>query len=101
MGIGIKTWSKVFLCANLLFLFTLPWLKAEIGRLFYIVLWAIPFSRVFEIAYAFYNDGIDQMTGTQPRSGLSRVDRLKLLGQSYVEVAICYGSFYLKHPTAI
>lgn len=96
--IGIKTWSMIFLCVNLLFLFCLPWLKVQIWAWSYILVWAIPFSRIFEIAYAFYNDALDQMQGAQPRSGLRRVDRLKLLGQSYVEVAICYASLYLSLP---
>lgn len=95
---GIKTWSIIFLCVNFLFLFCFPWLRIQIGLWSYILIWAIPFSRLFEVAYAFYNDALDQMQGAQPRSGLKRVDRLKLLGQSYIEVAVCYACLYLSLP---
>ena len=55
-------------------------------------------SRIIEIGYAFYNDSFDQMEGVRVRSGLSRVQRFKLLGRSYFEVAVCYASLYLALP---
>ena len=36
---------------------------------------AIPFSRVVEIGYAFYNDALDQLEGFKPRSGLAAKEK--------------------------
>lgn len=106
-GVTIISWTVGFLVVNLAFLFALPWLHQYLQHWFISLLWAIPFSRIVEIGYAFYNDAFDQLEGFQPRSGLKRSQRLKLLGCSYLEVAVCYASLYLalpdgsfqKHPT--
>lgn len=97
---AIGSWSFFFLLANCIFLFMLSTLKSHIHFLpgIYVLLWMLPFSRIVEIGYAFYNDSCDQLESKQPRSGLSRVQRLKLLGRSYVEVSICYASLYLALP---
>jgi hypothetical protein len=98
-GVTIIGWTVGFLVVNLMFLFSLPWLHQHLEwRLILLLLWAIPFSRIFEIGYAFYNDAFDQLEGFQPRSGLKRAQRLKLLGCSYFEVAVCYASLYLALP---
>ena len=98
-GVTIIGWTVSFLVVNLMFLFSLPWLHQHLEwRLIVLLLWAIPFSRIFEIGYAFYNDAFDQLEGFQPRSGLKRAQRLKLLGCSYFEVAVCYASLYLALP---
>lgn len=98
--VAINSWTWIFLLVNLLFLFTLPLLKRHLGFWpgLFLLLWALPFSRIVEIAYAFYNDSFDQMKGLKPRSGLSRIQRFKLLGRSYFEIAVCYASLYLALP---
>jgi hypothetical protein len=98
--IAINLWSWLSLLANLALLFVLPLLKREPGvsLTLYVVLWMLPFSRIVEIGYAFYNDSFDQMEGQIPRSGLRRDQRFKLLGRSYFEVAVCYASLYLALP---
>jgi hypothetical protein len=97
-GITIIGWTVLFLLLNLSFLFSLAWLHEHLHRGLVFLLWLIPFSRIFEIGYAFYNDAFDQLDGFQPRSGLKRSQRLKLLGCSYFEVAVCYASLYLACP---
>jgi hypothetical protein len=97
-GVTIIGWTVGFLVVNLAFLFFLPWLHQDLRLWFIFLLWAIPFSRIFEIGYAFYNDAFDQLEGFQPRSGLKRSQRLKLLACSYFEVAVCYASLYLVLP---
>jgi hypothetical protein len=98
--VAINLWSWLFLLLNLIFLFILPLLKRNLGLSLglYVLLWILPFSRIIEIGYAFYNDSFDQMEGQKPRSGLSRVQRFKLLGRSYFEIAVCYASLYLIMP---
>jgi hypothetical protein len=95
--VAIVSWSWFFLFANLIFLFTLPLLEEHL-RLWEVLLWGLPVSRICEIVYAFYNDSCDQMEGQEATSGLSRVQRFKLLGRSYCEIAICYASLYLALP---
>jgi len=98
-GVTIVGWTVGFLVVNLMFLFALPWLHQHLRcRFILLLLWAIPSSRIVEIGYAFYNDAFDQLEGFQPRSGLKRSQRLKLLGCSYFEVAVCYASLYLALP---
>jgi hypothetical protein len=100
--IEINNWSWFFLVANLVFLFTFIPLKSclNFNYCLYALLWALPFSRIGEISYAFYNDSFDQLKGCKPRSGLSRIQRLKLLGRSYFEISICYASLYLALPNS-
>jgi len=95
--VTIIGWTVGCLVLNLVFLFILPWVHQHL-RFWFIFLWAIPFSRIVEIGYAFYNDAFDQLEGFHPRSGLKRSQRLKLLGCSYFEVAVCYASLYLALP---
>jgi hypothetical protein len=97
-GVTIIGWTMGFLVVNLAFLFSSPWLHQHLRSQFIFLLWAIPFSRIVEIGYAFYNDAFDQLEGLQPRSGLKRSQRLRLLGCSYFEVAVCYSSLYLALP---
>jgi hypothetical protein len=98
-GVTIISWTATFLLVNLVFLFALPWLQQYLKLWFLVLLfWAIPFSRIVEIAYAFYNDAFDQLEGLPPRSRLKRSQRLKLLGCSYFEVAVCYALLYLALP---
>jgi hypothetical protein len=97
--IEISAWTWLFLIINFVFLLALPFLKEHLG--FWkglVLLWMLPFSRIVEIGYAFYNDAFDHMEGYKPRSGLSRAERFKLLGRSYVEIAVCYASLYLGLP---
>src|SRR5207248_3821290 len=98
--VEINLWSWIFLAINVLFLFVCTRLEKHLGfwHGLFILVWLLPISRVFEIGYAFYNDSLDQMDGWRPRSGLSRIQRFKLLGRSYVEVAVCYASLYLMLP---
>jgi len=99
--VAINAWSWFFLVVNLIFLVAFSMLGGHhLGwRGKYLLLWVLPFSRIVEITYAFYNDAFDQMAGQTPRSGLSRVQRFKLLGRSYFEVAVCYASLYLACPS--
>lgn len=98
--VQINSWSWFFLVLNVVFLFALPILK-ELPPLLHALpffVWALPFSRVIEIAYAFYFDSLEQMEGRTAKSGIKRVQRFKLLGRSYIEVAVCYASLYLALP---
>jgi hypothetical protein len=97
-GVTIIGWTLGSLLVNLALLFSLPRLHQRLHIWLILLLWLIPFSRIFEIGYAFYNDAFDQLDGFQPRSGLKRSQRLKLLGCSYFEVAVCYASLYLALP---
>jgi hypothetical protein len=98
--ISIGAWSWLFLVLSLIFLFALRRIEtyADFWHGLFILLWVLPSSRIFEIGYAFYNDSFDQMHGLQPRSGLRRSQRFKLLGRSYFEIAVCYASLYLALP---
>jgi hypothetical protein len=93
-GVTIIPWSWFFLLLNFVFLFTFLFLKRHWWP-WQLLVWALPFSRIGEIVYAFYNDSVDRMEGQNSKTGLSRVDRFKLLGRSYCEIAICYASLYL------
>jgi hypothetical protein len=97
-GVRVPGWTISFLFLNLGFLFAFPSLHHALGWFSFVFLWALPFSRIVEIAYAFYNDAIDQLEGLQPRSGLTRSLRIKLLGCSYFETAVCYASLYSALP---
>jgi hypothetical protein len=98
--LAINSWSWLFLSLNLVFLFSLPLLERHFQYLHVlcVLIWILPFSRINEIGYAFYNDSLEQMEGQIPKSGLSRVQRFKLLGRSYLEIAVCYASLYLALP---
>jgi hypothetical protein len=97
----IPLWSLICLILNLIFMFTLPALRnrAFLWPELYLPVWLLPYSRIVEIGYAFYNDSFDQLGGCMPRSGMSRTLRLKMLGLSYFEVAVCYASMYLVLPS--
>jgi len=98
--LAINSWSWLFLSLNFVFLFALPLLKRHFDYLhaLCVLIWILPFSRINEIGYAFYNDSLEQMEGQVPKSGLSRAQRFKLLGRSYFEIAVCYASLYLALP---
>jgi hypothetical protein len=74
--VTIIGWTAALLAVNLA-LYTSPWIHPHLGFYFIFLLWLVPFSRVVEIGYAFYNDAFDQLGGLQPRSGLKRSQRLK------------------------
>lgn len=67
-----------------------PWLR-------YIGLWAVPFSRINELAIAFYRDAVQQLTEIG-KEGPSHVERLRFLLSAYVEVAIQFGILYFCLP---
>lgn len=98
--VDIRVWTKVFLVLNILFLFSLPAIRQHLPfwHGMFLLVWFLPFSRIVEIGYAFYNDTFDQLRRIPLRTALDRVDRFKLLGLSYIEVAICYGSLYISLP---
>jgi hypothetical protein len=98
--LAIQTWTALFLVLNGLFLFFLPLIQRNwsFKHGLFVIVWLLPFSRIVEIGYAFYNDTFDQLRQVPIRTKLDRVQRFKLLGCSYVEVAICYASLYLSLP---
>jgi hypothetical protein len=98
--VSIQRWTMLFLVVNSVFLFLLPVIQRRWSFWHGLVtlVWFLPFSRIVEIGYAFYNDAIDQLRCVPLRTKLNKVQRFKLLGCSYVEVAICYGSLYLSLP---
>ncbi|MGD0941661.1 MAG: potassium channel family protein, partial [Terracidiphilus sp.] len=98
--IKIQRWTTLFLALNTTFLFCLPFIRRHLPFWHGLValIWVLPFSRVVEIGYAFYNDTFDQLRRVPLRTELDRVQRFKLLGRSYIEVAICYASLYLSLP---
>jgi hypothetical protein len=99
-GLRITKWGTVWFLTNIVFLIAKPrihprgmwWLPCAI------MIWLIPFSRIIEIAYAFYNDALDQLAHKKLGSGLAKVDRIRLLGLSYMELSVCYASLYLSLP---
>ena len=97
---GINRWSWIWLAINMAFLFLLPELQRHLKfwHGLFLLIWLVPFSRIIEITYAFYNDSFDQLEGIKPRSGLRRVQRFKLLGRSYFEIAVSYATIYLALP---
>jgi len=62
-GVTIIGWTLASLLVNLAFLFSLPRLHQRLHIWLILLLWLIPFSRIFEIGYAFYNDAFDQLDG--------------------------------------
>lgn len=98
--INIQKWTRVFLTLNTAFLFCLPIMRRHLPFWygFFVLVWILPFSRIVEIGYAFYNDAFDRLLTKPLKTNLTRVQRFKLLGCSYVEVAICYASLYLSLP---
>lgn len=50
-GLTIIGWTGAFLLVNLTFLFSLLWLHQHLRCWLLPLLWAIPFSRIFEIGY--------------------------------------------------
>ena len=92
--VGILPWTSTFLLVNVLFALLSPWLKAKTHLCWFALVWLFPWSRLFELAYAFYNDALDRLDDRTAKSHWERSRRLKLLGLSYVEVAACYCSFY-------
>ncbi len=99
-GIHIQTWSTIFLALNAALVFCLPVIRRNVPfwHGLFVLIWILPFSRIVEIGYAFYNDTFDRLQGLPLRTELGRVERFKLLGCSYIEVAICYASLYLSLP---
>jgi len=99
-NVQIGPWSWWFLAVNTAFLlFLSPRLRtADFWYGPVVLIWLVPYSRIFEIGYAFYNDSIDHLKVKPMRSGLRRHERLKLLGRSYIEVAICFASLYVVLP---
>ncbi len=100
LSVQIGPWSWWMLAVNIAFLLLLSsrFRTANFwcGPVF--LIWLVPYSRVFEIGYAFYNDSIDHLKRKNIQSGLRRHERLKLLGRSYIEVAICFASLYVAIP---
>jgi hypothetical protein len=102
-GWDIKRWSKAFLLVNsaLLLLLKPFWLVKcwPMKVVVALVLFAIPWSRIVEILYAFYYDALEKIArGSDQRSSLRRGDRFRLIGISYVEVSICFATFYHAMP---
>jgi Ion channel len=99
-SIDIQRWTTIFFALNIALLFSLPLIRRHLSfwHGLFVVLWILPFSRIIEIGYAFYNDTFDQLKRVPLRTELDRVQRFKLLGRSYVEVTICYASLYLSLP---
>ena len=98
--VPIQGWTALFLVLNGVFLFFSPLIQRPwpFKHGLFVLVWLLPFSRIVEIGYAFYNDTFDQLRQVPLRTKLDRVQRFKLLGCSYIEVAICYASLYLSLP---
>jgi hypothetical protein len=98
--ITIQRWTTLFLVLNTAFLFLLPTVQRHwpFWHGLVVLVWLLPFSRIVEVGYAFYNDTFDQLRRVPLRTKLDRVQRFKLLGRSYVEVSICFASLYLSLP---
>jgi hypothetical protein len=98
--VSIQHWTTLFFALNVAFLFLLPTVQRHwpFWRGLVALVWLLPFSRIVEIGYAFYNDTFDQLRRIPLRTNLDRVQRFKLLGRSYIEVAVCYSSLYLSLP---
>lgn len=98
--VPIQRWTVLFLVLNTVFLLLSPLIQLlwPFKHGLFVLIWLLPFSRIVEIGYAFYNDTFDQLRQVPLRTKLDRVKRFKLLGCSYIEVAICYASLYLSLP---
>lgn len=103
----LHCWRLVFLTSSLVFVVLsnfakptpLTWPPGHLsGIVGYSLLWILPVSRINEIVWAFYNDALDQLSGTTSKTALSPVDRLKAVAHSYVEVASDFAIIYFFLP---
>ena len=93
----IRGWNLTFLILAIVALFALMVINPSSGRMTsyaYDYLWLIPFSRINEIFYAFYFDGLDRLKGKSQGTALSAYQRIVLVSQCYVEVIINFCIIY-------
>ena len=96
---GFETWASFFFfVANILFVLGSVMIKHAIGCWWLVLVWILPWSRLIEIVYAFYNDALDKLDRRVVQSVRNPSVRFKLLAVSYAELAACFGSLYVACP---
>jgi hypothetical protein len=99
--IGISSWSWSFQGLAVGMLLVLPFLNVRSWNLvaLFLALWVLPFSRIFEVAYAFFNDSLDRLGEQPPRTQIGKIERFKLLARGYVEVALQFAIIFFCLPS--
>jgi len=101
-SIQIQVWSIVFLAlsACLLILDEVFHYRSWPRGVLLGFIWLIPASRIVEIGYAFLADAFGYIAGQPKRRKLTPVQRLQLLGISYVETSLNFALIYLSFPSS-
>lgn len=104
-GQTIRIWNRFFRCAMLASVVGLyitnsgdPIRNARfyVG---YLALWLLPFSRVNELALAFYRDAFQRFDSSSSNTRITPVQRLRFLVSSYFEVAVQFGILFFCFPS--
>lgn len=77
-----ETWAAVFLVINISFVLFSVALKQVARRWWLLLVWLLPWSRLLEIIYAFYNDALDKLDGRVVQSVRNPSVRFQLLALS-------------------
>ena len=96
--VAFESWAAVFFVINLVFVLSSVAAKQSLGHWWLLFVWLLPWSRLIEIMYAFYNDALDKLDGRVVQSVRKPSVRFKLLALSYAELATCFGSLYVACP---
>jgi voltage-gated potassium channel len=94
----VKWWNWAFLVAAVAGLAVVWEYGVRPGTLPWWVhgyLWLLPFGRTNEIFYAFLNDGLDRIKGTQQTTSLTPYERILLAGRSYLEAVLNFSLLYV------
>jgi hypothetical protein len=103
-GRTIRTWNRFFRCAALASVVGLSIVKSgePVRHLSlytgYVALWLVPFSRINELALAFYQDAFQRFDLSSSKTHINPIQRLKFLLASYFEVAIQFGILFFCFP---
>ena len=104
-GQTIRIWNRFFRCAMLASVVGLYIVKSgdpiRNARFYagYFALWLLPFSRVNELALAFYRDAFQRFDSTSSNTGITPIQRLRFLVSSYFEVAAQFGIMFFCFPS--
>jgi hypothetical protein len=96
----IRYWSPFFLFIALSLVLVNPLLHTRNWPHSILLgfLWLLPVSRIVEVSYAFLADALGFLEDKPKRTELTPVQRIQLLGMSYVEVGLNFALIYLSFP---
>ncbi len=95
---AFEGWAATFFIINLAFVLISVPVKQYLESWWLLLVWLLPWSRLIEIIYAFYNDALDKLDKRTVQSVRKPSVRFKLLALSYAELATCFGSLYVACP---